>query len=164
MEPGNQIKNRVRSLAIKVPGRLIGQQDLGLSDERAGQSHPLLFSPGKFAGAMMRTLLKCYFSQPLRSFCFDLRPGLPPNQERHGHVFQRRKFRQQVMELPYETDLAVTKIGGVIFGERIQSQVGAVYVTCGSAIKSAEDVQKGTLSGTRFAYDGNHLSLGYVKR
>ncbi len=164
MEPGNQIKNRVRSLAVKVSGRLIRQQDFGLGDERAGQSYSLLFSPGKFAGAMMRTRLKSHFAQPLRSFCFDLLPGLPSNQERHGHVFQRRKFRQQVVELPYEADFAVTKIGGVIFGERIQSQVGAVYVTCGSTIKGAEDVQEGTLSRTRFAHDGDHFSLGYVER
>jgi hypothetical protein len=65
MEPGNQIENRVRSFAVKVSGGFIRQQDLGLSDERPGQSHALLFATGEFSGAMMRTLLKSYFAQPL---------------------------------------------------------------------------------------------------
>src|ERR1700733_2237136 len=139
MEPRDQIKNRIRGLAIKVTGWLIGQQDFGLGDERAGQSYTLLFASGKFAGAVMRTLFESNFAQPFDRFSFDLLPGLSSNQQGHSHIFQCREFRQEVVELPNETDLAVTKIGGVIFGKRTQSQVGAVYVTCGSAIKSAED-------------------------
>jgi hypothetical protein len=49
-------------------------------------------------------------------------------------------------------------------GQRIQSQVGAVYVTCGSAIKGAQDVQKCTLSCARFSHDGEHLSSLHLKR
>jgi hypothetical protein len=42
--------------------------------------------------------------------------------------------------------------------------VGAVYVTCGGAIKSAEDVQQGTLARPRFAHNAEHLSSPHRKR
>ena len=68
------------------------------------------------------------------------------------------------MKLPDETDFAVTKIGGAIPGERIQLQLRAVYVTGGSAIKRAQDVQQGTLAGARLADNGQHLALVHLKR
>jgi len=34
-----------------------------------------------------------------------------PDQQRHHHIFERRKFRQQVVNLPNETNLAIPEIG-----------------------------------------------------
>jgi len=68
------------------------------------------------------------------------------------------------MELPDETELMITEPGGVILRKRTQPQVGAVYVTCGSAIKSTQDVQQGTLTGARFAHDRQHLTFRYLER
>ncbi len=115
MEPGNQFKNRVRCAAVEVSGRLIRQQKLGLGDKRPGQSHTLLFTAGKFSRPVMRALLQTHLVQPSRSFSLRLRLGKSPQQKRHGHVFQCRKFRQQVVELPDETELMVAEPGRVIF-------------------------------------------------
>ena len=49
MQARNQRENRFRRLAIQVAGGFIRQQQLGSSDECAGQSHPLLLSAGKLA-------------------------------------------------------------------------------------------------------------------
>ena len=38
-----------------------------------------------------------------------LRASHSPRQQRHRHVFQRRKLRQQIMELPHVSDLPVAK-------------------------------------------------------
>src|SRR6266436_1202084 len=140
MQPGNQFKNRVRCAAVEVSGGLVRQQNFGLGDERPGQSDSLLLAAGKLTRAVMRTLLQTHLVQPSRSFPLRLLLGLTPKQQRHGHVFQCRKFRQQVVELPNETELMVTEPGRVIFRERTQSQVGAVYVTGRSPIKSTQDV------------------------
>src|SRR5262252_7166110 len=129
MEPGDQIKNRVRGPVVEISGRLIGQQYPGLGNARPGQGHALLFAAGKFSGAVMRTRLQSNLAQPLDSFGLDLRPPLSPDQQRHGDVFERRELRQQIVELPDKTDLAVAKIGGVVLGKGTQMQVGAVYVT-----------------------------------
>ena len=68
------------------------------------------------------------------------------------------------MELPHVADLAVTELGGIVLGERIHLRVGAVYGTRRGTIKSREDVQQGTLSGTRLPDDGKHRSLGDLER
>ncbi len=68
------------------------------------------------------------------------------------------------MELPDVADLAITKLGGVILRERIHLGVGAVYGTGRGTIKRREDVQQGTLSGTRLSDDRQHRSLADLKR
>ena len=44
-----KVENRFGRLSVKIARRLIGQQELGTGDERAGQSHPLLLSARKLA-------------------------------------------------------------------------------------------------------------------
>lgn len=63
------------------------------------------------------------------------------------------------MELPDVADLAVTKLGGVVLGKRIHVGVGAVYGTGRRTIKRRQDVQQGTLSGTRLPHDRQHGSF-----
>ena len=66
----DQFKNQLAGASIEIAGRLIGQQDSGLGDERTRQRNTLLFAAGKFAGAMMPARLKPDFAQPPRSFVF----------------------------------------------------------------------------------------------
>ncbi len=56
MQAGNQLEHRIRSTAVQVPGRFIGQQKLRLSDERARQRRPLLLSARKLSCPVMRPL------------------------------------------------------------------------------------------------------------
>ena len=68
------------------------------------------------------------------------------------------------MELPHVADLAVTELGSVVFGKRIHVRIGAVYGTRRGTIKGREDVQQGTLSGTRLPDDGQHRSFPDLER
>ncbi len=113
---------------------------------------------------MVRALVQSDFAQPTGGFRFDLLPCLPSKQQRHGNIFRRREFRQQIVKLPYKAGLPIAKGGSFVVRQRIHSQVGAVYVTFRSTIKGAQDVQKGTLAGTRFADDRNHLPTLHFKR
>jgi hypothetical protein len=113
---------------------------------------------------MMSTRLESDLTQPAQSFRLDLLPGPSSNEQRHGNVFCRRKFRQQIVKLPNEAHFPIAKVCGFVVGQRVYAQVGAVYVTCGSAIKSAENVQQSALSRTRFAHDGEHFSSLHLKR
>ncbi len=141
MQAGNQFENQLSGAAIEVTGGFICQEDLRLSDERSSQRKSLLFSSGKFAGAVMTTLLESNLTQPPR--CFRLCGGqiLATRQKRHRDVFQSREFGKKVVKLPYIADFAVTKLSGVIFRKRIHVRVCAVYGTCGGTIKRCQDVQ-----------------------
>jgi hypothetical protein len=48
--------------------------------------------------------------------------------------------------------------------QRIQLQVGAVYVTRRSPIKSAQDVQQGTLPCAGFPHNGEHFPSLHLER
>ena len=113
---------------------------------------------------MMGALAQFDLFQPSQRTLLYIFPRVSAEQKGHCHILQRGKLRHQVVELPDEAYFAVTKCSSVILRERTQSQVGAVYVTCGRPIKSAEDVQQGTLSSPRLADDREHLAFGHMER
>src|SRR5213075_88273 len=79
-------------------------------------------------------------------------------------VLQCRKFWQQIVKLPDESDLAVTKIGSRILRKRVQSQVLEVNLTFRRAVECAGDVQQRTLSRARLAHNRQHFSVRHLKR
>jgi len=141
MQPGNQFKNGLGGPAVEVACGLIGQQELRLRNECTGQSHTLLFAAGKFSCTVMSAKLKSYLTQPMNRVPLNGGPGLLPNQQRHGRVLQSSELGQQVMKLPHKPDFTIPEIRRGTIRERIQVQVGAVYVTERRPFKSPEDVK-----------------------
>src|SRR5215471_15707345 len=112
---------------------------------------------------MVRPAFQSYFTQPARGFIHGRPVSGTPHQKRHSNILLRRKFRQQIMKLPNETDRAVAKIRGRIVAQFRRMNLGAVYVTCGSPIKSSENMQKSTLSRAGLTDNGEHLPLHDLK-
>ena len=164
VQAGDQLKDRFSSAAVEIAGRLIGQQDLRLGDERPGQGQPLLLASGKLARTMMPARFQSYFAQPAGRFLFRSGERLPARQQGHGYVLQRSELGQQVVKLPDVSDFAVTKLGGIIFRKRIHLRVCAVYGTGGRTIKSRQDVQQSTLSRTRLPHDRQHRAFVDLER
>jgi len=159
MKPSDQIKYRLSGSSIQISGRFIRQQKLRIGDQRSRDGDSLLFSAGKLTGSMVRAIFQSDFAQPFTSFVFRLTRVFVSHQQRHGHVFNRREFRQQVMKLPDVSNRTVAKIRGCLIGKRLQLKLGAVYVTLRSTIKRSEDVQQGALARATLADDGDHLPL-----
>src|SRR5438034_274493 len=87
---------------------------------------------------MMRALLQTHLAQPPRCFCLRLLTGNVPQQQRHGHILQSRKFRQQVMELPSACPIKArewtrmfTSISGSIYAENCRTIVAHMCCDCG---------------------------------
>src|SRR5690348_6419602 len=112
-----------------------------------GQRYPLLLTAGKLSRAMMTAALQSNFPQPSAGFFHGLTVCGPLHQERHCNILLRRKFRQQVVKLPDKTDGPITKIRCGIVCKLHYGNLGAVYVTCRSTIKSTKDVQQTALTG-----------------
>jgi len=64
---------------------------------------------------MIAAMAETYCLQHIAGAGVDFSRFLFADQQRHRHVFQRRKVRQQVVELIDKAQLAVTQIG---FGAR----------------------------------------------
>src|SRR5205807_6988338 len=85
--------------------------------------------------------------------------GQATHQERHGSILLGRKFRQQVVKLPDKADLAVAETGGGVICKFRHRNLGAVYVTLRSPIKSSEDMKQTTFPRPRLANNSQYLSL-----
>ena len=164
MQPRHQLKNHLRCAPVKIASGLIGQQNLGLGYQCPRQCKSLLLAARKFARTMRAARFQPHFAQPTRSFLLGGSNWLATRQQGHSHIFQRGELRQQVVKLPDIADFAVTELGGIIFGKRIHLGIRAVYGTGRWPIKSAQDVQQGTLSRTRLPDNSEHRSLINLKR
>src|ERR1022692_1349117 len=107
---------------------------------------------------MARTVHQTNLLQPVQGLLLGFPPVSAAHQQRHGHILNRGKLRQQIMKLPDKSKFAAAKLRRIFFREFTQIELGEVYVTFGSAIKHSEYVQQGTFAGTRLANNGQHLA------
>ena len=159
MKPLYQLENQVCGAIVQIAGWFIGHQDLRPSNQCPRQRDPLLLAAGEFTGAMTTSIFQSHFAQPAAGRIHGLMVPRTPHQKRHSYILLCRKFRQQIVELPDETDLAITKIRCRVFRQFRQMNLGAVYVTIRSSIKRSENVQQTAFAGPRLAHNRQHLSL-----
>jgi hypothetical protein len=124
----------------------------------------LLFSSRQFARPVTGPVRQPHLLQPVQGLLLRVVRGDASHQQRHGHVLYRGELGKQIMKLPNKSQFPSAKISRSFFREPPQIEFGEVYVTGGIAIKDSEDVQQGTLPGTRFSYDGKHLARPYLER
>jgi hypothetical protein len=67
MQALDQAEHAIRRTVIQIPCRLVGQQKLGLSNQRPGYRNPLLFTAGKLTGTVIRPLRHAYLGKPMQS-------------------------------------------------------------------------------------------------
>ena len=79
-------------------------------------------------------------------------------QQRHGDVFQRGEFRQQVVELVDETERTVAQFAALrlVHLRYILSQ--DADAAAGDGVEPAQQMQQGALAGTGCADDGDALA------
>ncbi|MNC86055.1 hypothetical protein D3C83_16850 [compost metagenome] len=83
-----------RDLGVEVPGRLVGQQDERVVDERARDRHPLLLAARELLRVVMQAAAEADAPQHLaRRRIRVIRAG---ELERQHHVLQRRHRRQKL--------------------------------------------------------------------
>ncbi|VTR64070.1 hypothetical protein DESC_120162 [Desulfosarcina cetonica] len=149
--------NQIAVLAVQVPCGFVGQQNIRLHHQRPRQGHALLFTAGKFPGAVFEPRFKAHANQD--RFCrFHGRPFFhTADQGRHHGVFQGREFRQQVMELEDETNRAVTETGqlNIVELEHVLARIAELPAI--GSIQRAEDVQQGGLADAGCAHDADGL-------
>src|SRR6185369_14560434 len=118
VQAAQQIEDRLPRLRVEVAGRLVGEDEARLGDERARDRHPLLLP----ARQLRRTAPGDARREP------DVRERLarpparfpPPDAEeleRPGDVLFRRERREEVEALEHESDLAETEVAPGVVAE-----------------------------------------------
>lgn len=117
METFQKLENHFPRPEIQISGGFVSEQDRWFPDKSPGQNNPLLFPSGQLARAMCGARLQTDLVQSCQRLGGCGFPRNSPNQQRHHHVLQRRKFGQKIVNLPDETDLLITEVGQLPISE-----------------------------------------------
>src|SRR6202022_2268127 len=94
---------------VEVPGRLIGEKDPRIVDERPRDRDPLLLAAGKLIGELVLFALQADDAEHL----FDLRLEVPQgafgDAQREGDILENREVGEQLEILKDHADLATQK-------------------------------------------------------
>ena len=78
MQAFNQVEDAAGGDFVQVAGGLVGQQQPGIVDQRAGQRHALLLAAGELAGPMVAAVFQTDLPQPVGRHWPALRVSLMP--------------------------------------------------------------------------------------
>src|SRR5204863_6655774 len=109
MALAHELEDAFAGLEIKITGRLVRYEQHGLREQRARDRHALLFAAGKLIRKVTRARLKSELAQQSAGAIERLLAFHPRDPPRHRHVFDGREFRQQVMKLKHEADVAIAE-------------------------------------------------------
>ena len=154
----HQFEHLCRVPAVEVAGRFVGQHQSRLSYEGASHRGALPFAAGELGGAMREAFCQSNSrQQSARTFPGGARLH-SPHQQRHGDIFERGEFRQQVMELIDESNGAIAQMSALGIVQSIHCGSGDLHRTAGRQIESSQQLQKRRLPGSRGTDDGNALA------
>ena len=109
MESLDEREDLGRSSLVQVAGWLVCEQKARVVYKCASKGDTLLLATGKLAGPMVCPILKADFREPFCRHSEGLMFLLSARQQRHRDIFQCVKLRQQIVELPYVSNLSVAK-------------------------------------------------------
>jgi hypothetical protein len=90
MEVGQRHQHRRAGTAVEVAGRRVGQQQAGSIDQRPRHGHPLLLAPGMREWEMVQPVAEAQRHQTLAGPARPLGGSHAREDQRQGHVLQRR--------------------------------------------------------------------------
>ena len=164
-EPGvapqllQQAHDVVPGALVQVAGRLVGQQHLGLLDQRAGDRHPLLLASGHLSGQVPQPLAETHILQRRRGAGPPLRRPDAQRHQGHLHVLQRVQRRDQVEGLEDEPHRRRPDLRDLGFPQGGEVLAVEFHDARGRPVQAAEDLQQGGLAVPGRALDGQPLTV-----
>ena len=152
-----QVHDLHGSMGIQGAGGLVGQHDLRVVDERAGNGHPLHLAARELARLLVQVLGQAHGCQGLLGAARAL--GLPHARQRQCqlHVLQDGLVRNEIVALEHEPYAVVAEgvpvaILVAVGGDAVDDHVAGVVV-----IQAAHHVQKRCLARARRAQNRHEL-------
>jgi len=123
VEGEEELKEAVARGSVEVAGRLVSEHKSRILHEGPRNGYPLLFTAGKFTRPVNQTGGKSEIAEKSAGLLLGRLIAFSADQAGQHDVFESVEFRQQVVELEYETNALVPEPGacGVIHGEDIRS-------------------------------------------
>ena len=153
----------VAHLAVEVPGRLIGEEDAGAANDRAGDRDALLLA----ARELGREVTGSRDERPTRSSAASAAAGArdapSADKQRQLDVVDHREIAQQVELLKDEADLAVAQPGQRAVAMAVDPRAVELDLARARLVEQADEIEQRALAAARRAHHRNKLALGDVE-
>ena len=159
VEVGEQVHHLATVLRVEVTCRFVGEDELGVGDDGAGDGHPLLLT----ARQLLREVV---FAMSDVHAGHDGLHTLLALGSRDVHVAQRQfdvlihiQLINEVETLKHEANVALAELGAVLFLEVADLMAEEFVTALGGVVQEAEDVEQGGLAASRRPHDGDKLAV-----
>ena len=149
----------VRGFAVERAGRLVGEQDARLCDERAGNGGALLLAAGDLVGVLFQKLADAERFRNIDEAGAHLIVALAREDEREIDVILKRERVEQVELLKHEPEMVAAERGGLAFADLGKVPPVEQHRAGGGLVKRGENVQKRRFAAAALAHDGDILAL-----
>ena len=141
---------------VEVAGRLVGEDDRGLRDERPRDRDALLLAPRELGRAVGEPVGEAdALGEAVEPPCLGLLAG---DREREQHVLLSRQHREQVEELEDEADVLAPQFRQIVVAELRDLRAGDRDVAGGRLVEPGEDVHQRRLARAGRPHHGRHLA------
>ena len=155
----HQVQHIAGGTRVEVAGGLVGQDQVGLGDQRPGHGHPLLLPTGQLAGTVLHPPGQTHLGQRGHGPLLALAAAHAGVDERQLHVLPGRHGGQEVELLEDEADAPVAHLGQLGLAHAGHVLTGQGVGAGRWRIEAAEDVHQGGLARSRWPDDGHVLAL-----
>ena len=156
----NQSQHLGAGLAVKVAGRLVGEDDRRLTHERSGTGHALDLSAGELGGPVGQAVLEADGVDHLvEALPVDLLAGDIQGQ---GDVLRRREGGDQVEGLEDEADALAAQTGEATLAHGGDHVSVEHDLPGGHRVQARQAVHEGGLAGAGGAHDRGEAGSGDV--
>ena len=164
VELGEEFHYLLAVLGVEVTGGLVGEDELGIGDDGAGDGHPLLLTSGELLWEVGGAVGDVHALEDVAYHLLAL-GGLDLHvDEGQLHVLEHVQLIDEVEALEYEADVAFAVLGALFLFQRSYFLAEELVLARGGVVEEAEDVEKGGLAAAGGAHDGNELTLLDVER
>ena len=147
---------------IERAGGLVGQQNVGIVDQRAGDRHALHLTAGHLVGLFVQLVTKADLLQRVNGAGTALLAGHARKGERQLHVGKHGLVHDQVIALEYKADRVIAIGIPVGIAVLLGGATANDQITAGVAVKTANDIQHRGLSAAGGAEDRHEFALTEV--
>ena len=146
-------------LAVERAGRLVGEQNVRIVDERPRDSDTLHLAAGHLVRLFVELVAEANALKRLDGALAALRLAHARERERQLHVAQYRLVRNEVIALEDEADGVVAVTVPVGIGKVLRRLAVDDEIALRVVVKAADDVEQRRLAAARMAEDGDKLAL-----
>ena len=166
VELAEHLHDLVAGLGVEVAGGLVGQDDVGVVDQRAGDRDALLLAAGELGRAVVEPVVQADQPGQLQGPLLDRRGDLAAALvgQRELDVLDDRVLLDQVVRLEDEADVAAPDLGQLVVAELGDVAVAEDVLAAGGSVEAAEQVEHRALARARGAHDGDVLALIEIDR